>query len=167
MTRKSTIIKGILGFLLLICIDQWTKFLAVDRLKGQSDLPLISGVLELKYLENKGAAFGILQNQQWLFILLCSVFLLAAVYFYIRLPLERRYWLFRLMVVLLAAGAVGNLIDRAAQGYVVDFIYFSLINFPIFNFADCCVVTGGILMLVDVLIVYLDEDYQFLKLRRS
>ena len=67
------------------------------------------------------------------------------------------------MTVLLAAGAVGNLIDRVMRGYVVDFIYFSLIDFPIFNFADCCVVTGGILMLMNVLVIYRKEDYEFLK----
>lgn len=87
--------------------------------------------------------------------------------FYYRLPLEKKYWLFRLMAVLLAAGALGNLVDRILHKYVVDFIYFSLIHFPIFNVADCCVVTGGILMLFNVLVVYKEEDYFFLKWRRS
>ena len=108
-----------------------------------------------------------MQNQQWLFILLCCVFLVIAAYFYYRLPLEKKYWLFRLMAVLLAAGALGNLVDRILHKYVVDFIYFSLIHFPIFNVADCCVVIGGILMLFNVLVVYKEEDYSFLKWRRS
>ena len=166
VTRKNSIITGILGILLLLAADQGTKLLAVSRLKDQPAVPLIQGVLEFRYLENFGAAFGILQNQQWLFILLCAVFLLAAGYFYLRLPLKKHYGLFRLMILLLAAGAVGNLIDRVFRGYVVDFIYFSLIDFPIFNFADCCVVIGGILMLLDVLVIYRNEDYEFLKWKK-
>ena len=167
MTKKTAIIKGILGFLLFFLADQGTKLLAVRTLKGKESVELIPGVLEFQYLENRGAAFGILQNQQWLFILLCCVFLVIAAYFYYRLPLEKKYWLFRLMAVLLAAGALGNLVDRMLHKYVVDFIYFSLIHFPIFNVADCCVVIGGILMLFNVLVVYKEEDYSFLKWRRS
>ena len=167
MTKKTAIIKGILGFLLFFLAAQGTKLLAVRNLKGKESVELIPGVLEFQYLENRGAAFGILQNQQWLFILLCCVFLVIAAYFYYRLPLEKKYWLFRLMAVLLAAGALGNLVDRILHKYVVDFIYFSLIHFPIFNVADCCVVIGGILMLFNVLVVYKEEDYSFLKWRRS
>ena len=167
MTKKTAIIKGILGFLLFFLADQGTKLLAVRNLKGKESVELIPGVLEFQYLENRGAAFGILQNQQWLFILRCGVFLVIAAYFYYRLPLEKKYWLFRLMAVLLAAGALGNLVDRILHKYVVDFIYFSLIHFPIFNVADCCVVIGGILMLFNVLVVYKEEDYSFLKWRRS
>ena len=167
MTKKTAIIKGILGFLLFFLADQGTKLLAVRNLKGKESVELIPGVLEFQYLENRGAAFGILQNQQWLFILLCCVFLVIAAYFYYRLPLEKKYWLFRLMTVLLAAGALGNLVDRILHKYVIDFIYFSLIHFPIFNVADCCVVIGGILMLFNVLVVYKEEDYSFLKWRQS
>lgn len=163
MTKIRTRITGILGLLLLLGADQGTKMLAIEHLQNQPPIVLIPGVLELQYLENYGAAFGILQNQRWLFVVLCCAFLLASAYFYSRLPLKREYWLFRLMAVLLAAGAVGNLIDRLAKGYVVDFIYFSLIHFPIFNFADCCVVIGGILMLLNVLVIYRREDYEFLK----
>lgn len=163
MTRKRTITVGILGLILFLAADQWTKYLAIAYLKDQPAIVLIRGVLELQYLENYGAAFGILQNQRWLFVVLCCAFLAAAVYFYGKLPLKREYWLFRLMTILLAAGAVGNLIDRVARGYVVDFIYFSLIDFPIFNFADCCVVTGGILMLLNVLVIYRKENYEFLR----
>ena len=71
MTKKTAIIKGILGFLLFFLADQGTKLLAVRNLKGKESVELIPGVLEFQYLENRGAAFGILQNQQWLFILLC------------------------------------------------------------------------------------------------
>ncbi len=163
MTKKHTIITGIISLIFILAVDQGTKFLAIARLKDQPAIPLIEGVLELQYLENYGAAFGILQNQRWLFIVLCGVFLLVAAYFYLCLPLRKDYWLFRLMTILLAAGAVGNLVDRVARGYVVDFIYFSLIDFPIFNIADCCVVIGGILMLLNVLVFYRNEEYEFLK----
>ena len=89
MTRKRTIIAGILGLIFLLALDQWTKYLAIAHLRDQSAIILIPGVLELQYLENFGAAFGILQNQRWLFVLLCCIFLAVAVYFYGKLPSKK------------------------------------------------------------------------------
>ena len=82
-------ISGILGVCLLTLFDQWTKYLAVVHLKDKDDIILIPGVFQLQYLENRGAAFGILQNQIWVFVILTIIYLAAAVWIYSRIPREK------------------------------------------------------------------------------
>ena len=152
---------------LLVALDQWTKYLAVLFLKDQDPFVIIDGVFELHYLENRGAAFGILQGQKVIF-LICTVLILAVLAFYYnRMPLEKKYQPLRVVGVLLGAGAVGNLIDRMVQSYVVDFLYFKLIDFPIFNVADCYVTAGAILLAILILFVYKDEELGFLSLKKK
>ena len=152
---------------LLEALDQWTKYLAVLFLKDQDPFVIIDGVFELHYLENRGAAFGILQGQK-VFFLICTVLVLAVLAFYYnRMPLEKKYQPLRAVGVLLGAGAVGNLIDRMVQSYVVDFLYFKLIDFPIFNVADCYVTAGAILLAILILFVYKDEELGFLSLKKK
>lgn len=152
-------IMAVVVIALLLGLDQWTKYLAVTHLKDQPNIVLIRGVLELEYLENRGAAFGVLQNQQWLFSVLTVVFLAFACFVLWRLPKTRHflpaYWVF----VVLTAGALGNFIDRLVQKYVVDFVYFSLINFPVFNVADIYVSLSAAAFFVLVIFIYKEEDY--------
>ena len=94
--KKSALIYGIgglLGIFFLTFLDQWTKHLAVLHLKGQEDIVWIPGVFQLQYLENHGAAFGILQGQQWIFFLLTLAYLIIAVWIYFRIPRTKRYFL--------------------------------------------------------------------------
>lgn len=168
--KKSSIVYGICGLagiLLLTFIDQWTKYLAVLHLKNQESIVLIPGVLQLQYLENHGAAFGILQGQQWIFFLMTIVYLVAAVWIYLRIPKTKKYFPLHMIAVVLTAGALGNFIDRISQGYVVDFFYFSLIDFPIFNVADIYVVLSFIGLAICILFVYKDEDFAFLNLKKK
>ena len=135
---------GLATAVLLIALDQWTKALAVKHLMNQQPFVIWDGVFELHYLENRGAAFGILQGQKVIF-LICTVLILAVLaFYYSRMPLEKKYQPLRVVGVLLGAGAVGNLIDRALQGYVVDMFNVLFMDFAIFNVADICVVVGGI-----------------------
>lgn len=153
---------GIILFLLLI--DQGTKFLAVDHLKWQSDVILIPDVLQLKYLENRGMAFGLLQGRIPVFVLLCFLFLGIFLYIYIKIPKTAYYLPLILTGIFMVSGALGNCVDRIFRGYVVDFIYFSWIDFPIFNVADIYVVYSGITLIVLVCLKYRDDaDYDFLK----
>lgn len=142
----------------LVAFDQLTKYLAVIHLKDKAPFVLINGVLELRYLENRGAAFSMLQNQQWFFYILTAVFLVLAVWIIHRIPRERHFQPLVWCIVVLCAGAVGNLIDRIVHKYVVDFIYFSIIDFPIFNVADIYVTLGVILLIVLILFKYKDSD---------
>lgn len=152
-------IAGAFGVCAAVAADQLTKELAYKNLKlsGKGFVTLIPGVLELRYLENRGAAFGMLQNRLPLFILFAAVVSLAAVICYIRVP-DRRYLPLRVCMAGLTAGAVGNLIDRVLRGYVIDFIYISLIHFPIFNVADICVSLSAGLLMILMLFVYRDDE---------
>ena len=149
---------GLIAAVLLIFFDQWSKYLVVNHLKGQNPIPLISGVFELQYLENRGAAFGIFQGKRGFFLVITVIILLIAVWFYRKLPLSRKCLPLRIVTVVLAAGAVGNMIDRVVNNYVVDFFYFKLINFPIFNVADIYVTVGAIGLIIFLLFYYKEED---------
>lgn len=152
---------GIIGVAILTLLDQWTKHLAVIHLADQEDIILIPGVFQLRYLENRGAAFGILQNQQWLFVVLTLAYLLAVVIIYFKIPRRKKYAALHIISIVLTAGALGNFIDRTRLKYVVDFFYFSLIDFPIFNVADIYVVVSFSILVFCIIFVYKDEDLDF------
>ncbi len=154
-----SVVIGVVFFVLLTFFDQLTKRWAVLHLCGQEPIVLIRNVFQLQYLENHGAAFGILQGRKGLFIALTLIVLAVIAYLYVRIPYTRRYRLLRALIVFIAAGAVGNFIDRVSQDYVVDFFYFKLIHFPIFNVADCFVTVSVIILLVDLIFWMKDEDY--------
>lgn len=164
MKECSILKKGLIGAvisILLIFIDQITKFAAVKCLKGQEPFVLIDGVFELSYLENRGAAFGMLQNQQVFFIIATILVLCIIVYIYLkRIPCERRFLWLNIIAILFFAGAIGNFIDRVMQNYVVDFFSFVLINFPIFNVADIYVVVGMFLFIFLGLFYYKEADFE-------
>lgn len=142
----------ILGILILVFLDQLTKWLVVLKLKPIHDFPLIDKVFHLTYVENRGAAFGILQGKYLFFIVMTMIVMVFITIYYYRLPSEGKYHWMRLSLILLGGGAIGNLIDRVRLGYVVDFLYFKLIDFPVFNFADICVVVGVSILTIFILI---------------
>lgn len=155
------------GLVASIGFDQWTKAMAVAKLKGNQPFVLLDGVFEFYYSENRGAAFGMLQGKQFLFFVIAAFVLAAAVFVLIRMPSERRFFPLTACLFLLVSGAVGNMIDRISQGYVVDFLYFKLIDFPIFNVADCYVVIATFLLMVLIFFVYSEEDLLFLSLNKQ
>ena len=157
--RKMNRLYGALTTIALIALDQFTKLLAIVKLKDQEPFVLIDGVFELRYLENRGAAFGIFQNQRWFFILMTIVIVTAVIYYYRITPDDKKYRPIRFCMILLIAGAVGNCIDRVFRKFVVDFLYFSLINFPIFNVADIYVTVTFVLFMVLMFFYYKDEDF--------
>ena len=130
----------------LIGLDQLIKYWAVTVLKPVTSIQLIPGVLHFHYAENFGAAFSILQNQRWLLIAVTAVVLLAIVALAFSGRVKDKFFICTIFLV--AAGGFGNLVDRIFRGFVVDYIYFVPINFPIFNLADCCVVVGMILLVI-------------------
>ena len=160
--KKLFLLLDIVGIIVLVLFDQYTKNLAVIHLKDKPAFIIISGVLELNYLENKGAAFGMLQNQKIFFIFVAFVILGVIGYVLYKMPEEKKYRILHVLLSLIAAGAIGNMIDRIRLDYVVDFIYFVLINFPIFNVADCYVTVGTALLLVLFLWFYTDEEFELL-----
>lgn len=130
----------------IILTDFIAKRIVLAQLKEVSTVPLWNGVFHLTYVENRGAAFGILQNQKWFFIVLTAIVL--AVVIYVALRQKFKHPILCTALSLLAGGAVGNLIDRVVYGYVVDFLDFCLIDFPVFNIADIFIVIGAILLAI-------------------
>lgn len=135
---------------IIIALDQWTKHLVLTYMERGESIPLIADVFHLTSHRNMGAAFGILQNQRWLFIVITLAVVIGIVYSLIRIGNKQPRVSLALSLVL--GGAVGNFIDRATTGQVVDFLDFTLINFPIFNVADMAITIGVALLLLDVLL---------------
>ena len=152
-----TYIIALAAIVLGVALDQYTKALAVKHL-ADGPIPLIKGVFELQYLENRGAAFGMLQNQQTFFFIVTVITLILITILYIRMPHTKRFLPLRICLVSIVAGAIGNMIDRVTLKYVVDFFYFKLINFPIFNVADIYATCASILLILLLFFYYKDED---------
>lgn len=136
-------------FILSIILDQITKFWAVNTLKDGSEIKIIGDFFRLSYVENRGAAFGMLQNKIWFFVLVTIVML--AVMAYIFFTNKNLTTLSKLSLTLIAGGAIGNFIDRVRLNYVIDFLdvrFGNFYDFPVFNIADSLVVCGTILLII-------------------
>ena len=139
-----------------IWLDQLTKWLAVTLLQGNPSVPIIPEVFQLTYLENPGAAFGMLQNNRWVFLIVSTVGILAVVlYLFMKRPASK---LLCLSLSFIVGGGIGNMIDRVLLGYVVDFFDFCLINFAIFNVADSFVCVGAGLLSLWVILDTIAEE---------
>ncbi len=162
-TKTNTLKKAVIGMILsvvLIVIDQMTKLMAIHGLMNQQPFVILDGILELHYLENRGAAFGILQGKKAFFIIFTILVLAFIAYIYLkRIPDEKKFRLLDGICILFFAGAVGNFIDRVFRNYVVDFFYFKLIDFPIFNVADIYVTVAAFAMIILGLFYYKEDDY--------
>ena len=155
----------VLGVIAVVLLDQWTKYLTVTQIGEHGRIVLIDGIFELVYVKNYGMAWGLFQNKQWLFIIMTPIVLGAVIWQYVKMPFEKRFIEFRIMEVMIAGGAIGNLLDRMfrgefGQGHVVDMFYVSAINFPVFNVADSFISVGFVLMVVYTIFKYTDEDFE-------
>lgn len=152
--------------ILLVAIDQVTKYFVRLYIKPAPKV-LWDGVFELYYHENRGSVWGIMQGKVNI-LLITSVILLAIfIYIYVRMPKIEFYQPLFWILVVMVAGAIGNTLDRIVFGYVTDFLYFKLINFPIFNVADCYLTVCAFLLIILVFTVYKDDEFTFLSLRRK
>lgn len=167
LKKKLFLFLDLLSIIALILIDQYTKYLAVIHLKDKAAFNIINGVLELNYLENKGAAFGMLQNQKVFFIFVAIVILSVIAYVLYKSPDDRKYTILHVLLSFIAAGAIGNMIDRIRYDYVVDFIYFVLINFPIFNVADIYVSISTLILIILLLFYYREKDLNFISFKQK
>ena len=165
--KRSFFTSFLIGFVILVGLDQWTKGLAVKHLMNQPPFVIWDGVFELLYSENRGAAFGMMQGKQFFFFLIALVVLAAVVYLLWKMPVTERYMPMAVCLMMVSAGAVGNMIDRIGQGYVVDFRYFKLINFAIFNVADCYVTISAFLLILLVFFYYREEEMACFSLHKK
>ncbi|MBQ7431895.1 MAG: signal peptidase II [Lachnospiraceae bacterium] len=160
MMKKGKWLVLVVGILILTALDQLTKHLAVFYLKGQESVSIIKNVFELTYVENRGAAFGILQNHREFFLILTVAALIAMAWVYWKIPAKKKYVPLSVILLVLMAGAIGNMIDRGLQGYVVDFFYFKLIDFPVFNVADIYVTVSCCVAVILLLFAYKETDFE-------
>lgn len=130
--------------LVLIVLDQLIKIIVDANMMVSQSIPVIQDVLHFTYVQNEGAAFGIFQGQRWILVGVTSVVILGGIYLLAAKRLKSNFLIWS--VALVIAGGVGNLIDRIFRHFVIDYIEVRLINFAVFNFADCCVVIGTIMI---------------------
>lgn len=162
MSKKKSCILGSIMVMILVFLDQFTKYLASTHLKDGNSIILIKDVFQLHYLENRGAAFGMFQGGKIWFILFTTLLIIGLSYIYWHSPMEKKFLWIRIVIITLLGGAFGNLIDRIRLDYVVDFFYFELIDFPIFNVADIYVCCGVAVLLVLYIFYYKEEDVEAL-----
>ena len=173
MSKKNA--KAILLFVdaiiaaILIVLDQVIKSKVVEVFTAdRSEKKFIPGVIYLVYLKNTGAAFSSFQNQKWLLLLISIVFMAVLAFIMIKLPLRKKFIPANVLFSLVIAGGIGNMIDRIKQSYVVDYLGFDFWrSYPIFNFADICVVVGVIGLFILFLFVYKENDLDFLRFKKA
>ena len=145
-----------------IVVDQWSKWIVLEHLVPVHSVDVIPGLLRWVYVENRGAAFGILQNQRWLFLVITVAMLIFCVHYLLR-GCESKWMGFALTLII--GGGIGNMIDRIFRGFVVDFISISFFP-PVFNVADICVVVGAFL-LIGMLSLSLVDDWKKEKQKKN
>ena len=128
--------------IVIIAIDQLTKYFAKSALYPDKAKDFIKGFIEFRYAENTGMAFSMFSGARWFFVALTAVVVIA-MFVYMFKKCQKNLWLYWTIGVLIS-GAVGNLIDRIFLGYVIDFINPTFVNFAIFNIADCAVTLGAV-----------------------
>lgn len=134
----------------VIFLDQITKWLTVINLDLGESFPLIPDVFHFTYVQNRGAAFGILKDQRWVFLIIST---LAIIVMFVMLWKSRKdSKLLCIAISMIIGGGIGNMIDRCILGYVIDFLDFTLINFAVFNVADSFVCIGVGLFILELIL---------------
>ena len=143
---------------ILIGLDQIIKYWALNYLQVVESIPVINNIFNLTYVENRGAAFGMLQNNQTIFIVVAAIASCYGIYY---LHTKKMNNIGKIGIILVISGAIGNLIDRVRLGFVVDYLDVHIIWNYVFNLADCFVVVGTILLCI--YIITSEEDKKQVK----
>lgn len=142
--------------LALIAFDQIVKYWAFTVLQPLTTIPIVENIFHLTYVENRGAAFSLLMNRRWLFVILAVLVVSAAAIALKKGVIQTKTGKWSLYLI--TAGAVGNVIDRIARGFVVDLFDFRLIHFPVFNVADIFICIGAVLFFIYIMFQHKDTD---------
>lgn len=149
--------------LFAVALDRATKIWMLDFLTQNNGYhALWPKVFSLTLVENTGAAFGMLKGGRWFFIILTLAVLITLIV-YLFIARKKTGWLFKISTAMIIGGAIGNLIDRIDTGVVLDFFYFELINFAVFNVADSFVTVGAVLLGISILFSHDFDDENKLK----
>ncbi|QKG77350.1 signal peptidase II [Streptococcus canis] len=144
----------LLNGIFLVALDQLSKIWIVSHLSLGEIKPFIPGIVSLTYLQNNGAAFSMLQDQQWFFIVITVLVVGYTIYYLIKHP-QMTFWK-QLALLLIVSGGIGNFIDRLRLAYVIDMVHLDFVDFAIFNVADSYLTVGVILL---VICLWKEEDY--------
>lgn len=148
MTYILLILAGILT-------DQFTKYIAALELRAKVQMDLIPGVFSFYYTENTGMAFSMFSDRTMILAMVTVVFMIVLMILLVR-NLKRDCVFSKIAMCMMLTGGLSNMIDRIFRGYVIDFLSFDLINFPVFNFADILITIGALLFVFAV--IFMDED---------
>lgn len=135
-----------LAAVMLILLDQLSKQWIVNHIPLNAIRKCVPGIFSLTYLRNYGAAFSILQNQQWFFTVITLAVVGAACYYFIK-NINGNFW-FLFGLLLIISGGIGNFIDRLRLGYVIDIVHLDFMNFAIFNVADSYLTVGVVILFI-------------------
>ena len=171
MDKKKKLLFDLLGLIgagALVTIDQVTKSLVMRDLTDGKEIVVLKGIFKIVSHKNTGAVWGILSGKTDV-LSIVTVFIIAAVLFmYFRIPWQhKRLRALKWICLFLTSGAIGNLIDRVQLKYVVDFLYFELIDFPVFNVADCYITMSMIVLIILIVFYYKDEDFEVIWPKKS
>lgn len=142
---------------LITILDQLSKYFVNLNLKDSASIHMIPGVLSFCYHENKGAAWGMLADHRWVFMVISTVAIFAIIAYLIWTRKKKDGVMFRVSLCFFAGGGIGNMIDRVVLGYVIDFLRFDFIDFPIFNVADSFITIGAFLMVLNLILDFVSE----------
>ena len=156
---KKKLFLSILLIILLVFIDQLTKYIIIQNFDLHEEKSLIGDILVLTYIRNSGAAWGSLSGKTILLLVFTFIIFILLFRVYIRIWDNPRFKPVRICLLFVIGGAIGNMIDRIRLNYVIDFIYFKPINFPVFNIADCYVTIGVFVLLILLIFKYKEDDF--------
>ena len=146
-----------------VVLDQLTKHEAVVRLSDGTSYPIIYEILELYYIVNTGSSWGMLAGQKALILCISVVIIALCIYLMAKCPEDTKFIPFNVCLSMIIAGGIGNGIDRIRFSYVIDFIYFKAIDFPVFNVADIFVTCGAFIFILLILFRYNEKDLEFMR----
>ena len=164
--KKKILIWDFVSLVLLIGLDRIAKFITCYYCENENFV-LIKDYLEFTYTKNAGGAFGILNNQRFFFIFIAALFLCLVIFFLFAMPDEKKFNALHIWLTFVLSGTAGNMIDRIIYGNVIDMIYISKIDFPVFNLSDIFISLGTIFTIMIVLFRLKEKDFEFLNFKQN
>lgn len=155
LSRPRLLVYGV-AMVLLVLIDQWSKGQVIQHLSGGRVVTVLPRLLQFRYMENTGAAFSVLTGRTLFLAGATALILVVAILLLVFRKIPKT--LDQVALVLLVAGGAGNLIDRVARHYVVDFIEVLFTDFAVFNFADICVTVGAALLILSTIFSFVKDS---------
>ena len=164
--KKKILIWDSICLILLIVLDRLTKFISFYYCEN-ANIVLIKDYIEITYTKNAGGALGILNNQRFFFIFIAVLFICLILFFLFAMPNDKKFNALHIWVSFILAGIIGNMVDRCIYGNVIDIIYISKVDFPVFNLSDIYISLGIIFTIIIVLFRLKEKDFEFMNFKQN